>query len=158
MRPLFSFFILAVFCVTLSSEVYAQSAEAPVAMPSEPADILPDKAISLGENEENGVIAKTWIYRVPASDLQVNQVMQFPYLLFVQFHAVDNTIRIEKGIAAFKLESFDGERTKARKLEQKSGYFVAGLDSKDIGYPVIMVGCKLEDEKKRQFRYKLKTY
>jgi len=156
MRYLFPLVLLFCFFLSFVPEGSAQVAEPVVESPQEQVDIRPTNAIALGELEENGVIAKAWIYRVSSSDLQEKQISPLPYLLFVQFYAVDNKIRIEKGIAAFKLETSDEERTRARKLEFKNGYFVAGFDMKDAGYASLLVGCKLEDEKKRQYRYKMK--
>lgn len=125
---------------------------------TEPVDILPQEAVLLGEQEENGVLATAWIYRVPVSEVLPTNGQQFPYLLFARFLSVENNIRIEKGLAAYKLAAFDEERTPARKMEYKNGYFVAGIDSSAAGYSTLLIGCKLEDEKKRQFRYVMRTY
>jgi len=156
MRYLF-FHVLLIFCfIPFVTTGAALAADPAVETSLEHVDIRPAKAISLGEMEENGVIAEAWIYRVTSSDLPEKQISPLPYLLFVLFHAVDNNVRIEKGIAAFKLESSDEERTRARKLEFNSGYFVAGFDMKDAGYSSLLVGCKMEDEKKRQYRFKMR--
>lgn len=158
MRYLYFLLVLIICSGPFVPKVLAQAVEPSVETAAEePVDILPAKAIYLGEKEDNGVIAKAWIYRVPQSELQTVQSNQSPFLLFVQFNAIENNVRIEKGIAAFKLESIEEERTRARKLEFKSGYFVAGLETKAAAYSSILVGCKLEDEKKRQYRYKMRT-
>jgi len=124
---------------------------------SEPVDILPTEAVLLGQKEENGIMAMAWLYRVPASATSSENIKQFPYLLFLRFLSIENNILIEKGLVAYKLEDMTGDSTSAEKLEFKSGYFVAGIDSPG-GYHALDVGCKMEDEKKRQFKYILNSY
>ena len=147
-----SLFVLLYF-VVCTPFAYAQGiaseAESVAEESAAPVDILPPGATFLGESEENGVLAMAWIYRTPMVEGSDTDA-QFPYILFCRFLSVDSNIVIDKGLVAYKLESFDDEKTPAKQLEFKNGYFVAGLDSEAAGYSKMHIGCKLEDENKRQ--------
>ena len=154
--------ICLLLCLAMPvSGAFAQSPESDISQNpdslTEPVDILPPGAVLLGEPEENGVVATAWIYRVPSSEALPTDGQVFPYLLFARFLSAESNIRIEKGLAAYKLATLDEERTPARKMEFKNGYFVAGIEASLNRYSTLHIGCKLEDEKKRQFRYVIKT-
>jgi len=117
---------------------------------SEAVDILPVGARLLGEHEENGVLATAWLYRTPPG-----QENEFPFLLFIRFIGTENNILVEKGLVAYKIEAGDGSREMARKMNFKNGYFVAGLSSMSRVSQTLLIGSKLEDEKKRQYRFSL---
>ncbi len=122
---------------------------------SAPVEILPTAAVLLDQQEENGIMAMAWLYRVPASPTSSENVNKFPYLLFLRFLSIENNILIEKGLVAYKLEDREEVSTPAEKMEFKNGYFVAGIDSPDRYY-ALHVGCKMEDDKKRQFKFLFK--
>ncbi len=153
------FLILSVVVLWLGSplcSVFAQDQAGEEATPAGEAlvesDILPDGAILLGEGEENGIIARAWLYRAPEpSGGQQQQATR----LFLRFLSAESNVVVEKGLVAFKIEDADGVSTPAFKMEFKKGYFVAGLADLSPGFYILHIGCKLEDDKKRQFRYEL---
>ena len=147
-----------VFVVGLSHASTLNTAAPPVEEQeelSEPVEILPADAVLLGQKEENGITAMAWLYRVPASSTSPENVKQFPYLLFLRFLSIENNILIEKGLVAYKLEDRAAVSTPAEKMEFKNGYFVSGIDSPGRYY-ALHIGCKMEDEKKRQFKFSFK--
>lgn len=154
-----TYILCVLFVIVVSTaQAYALDTETPSAENQEElveaVDILPTDAISLGKKEENGVLAMAWLYRVPDSAISESS-SKFPYLLFVRFLSVENNILIEKGLVAYKLEGEADKITPAEKMEPKNSYFVAGINS-PWGYSSLHIGCKMEDEKKRQFEYVLK--
>ena len=145
---------ISIFIVFTFSSAWAQTSDpaSPASGETEPAviDILPVDALMLGSQEENGVLATAYLYKTPG-----DQNGEFPYVLFVRFIGSENNILVEKGLVACKFEDTDGNRTSARKMDFKNGYFVAGLNATERRSQTLHVGCKLEDEKKRQYRYAL---
>ena len=141
-----------------STSLYGQGHDAVTEPPPEEdqvVDILPDEAVLLGEGEENGIIAMAWLYRAPAAPVESEQAARLPYLLFLRFISVESNIVVEKGLVAHKIEDMEGIATPAVKMEFKSGYFVDDLSAVAPGKYILNIGCKLEDEKKRQFEYEL---
>lgn len=156
------FLLLAILFFSLfCTSAWAQNQDSALALDtveegSEKLDILPENAVLLGEEEENGIIAMAWLYRPEPVSAEAVIDRQLPDLLFLRFLSVENNIAVEKGLVAYKLENMEGIVTSAVKMEFKNGYFVVNLGGVSPGLYVLSIGCKLEDEKKRQFRYELK--
>lgn len=157
MRPvtLFLIFILFVFSDHVFSQENQPASSDETLEVSEPVDILPKAARLLGEAEDNGVFATAYLYRAtdtaPLESLNENK---YPYLLFIRFVHSESNLRVEKGLVAFKVEdSATGEQTPAVKMELRNGYFVVPLKLKKRRGMMLHVGCKLEDDKKRQYSY-----
>ena len=147
-------FLLAIFAFSSVSVAWGLNTEpaSPVSAETEVevVDILPKEARLLGEQEENGVLATAWLYRSP----QVQEA-EFPLILFIRFIGTENNILVEQGLVAYKIEDAEGHRATALRMNFKNGYFVAGLDSIDQASQTLLIGSKLEDEKKRQYRFAL---
>ncbi|PLX78724.1 MAG: hypothetical protein C0615_03390 [Desulfuromonas sp.] len=153
-------FVLIVVLFALSSGITAAeemaSTDAAAEEVSETvADILPESAVQIGEGEENGVLAVAYIFSPSEQEPSPISETSLAPVLFIRFLSVESNIGIEKGVAAYKLEDNNGEKTEARRLEYSEGYFIATLDTVSPGAYQLHIGSKLEDEKKRQFVYPL---
>ena len=149
---------IGLLLLLMSSNVFGQVQEAVTEPPAEEEqkiDILPEEAVLLGEAEENGIIAMAWLYRPSAASLEADQGARLPHLLFLRFISVESNIAVEKGLVAHKIEDIEGNAAPAVKLEFKNGYFVDDLSGVAPGKYILNIGCKLEDEKKRQFQYEM---
>jgi len=120
---------------------------------TEMTDVLPGSARAVGKDQQNEVLAKAWIYRNQPSVQSPFPEINNPYILFLRFRTIEGDRPIEKGLVACKIEYMNGDRTPARKMELRSGYFVAGIDLQNAGFYSLHIGSKLEDEKKRQFSF-----
>ncbi|PLX98923.1 MAG: hypothetical protein C0623_10645 [Desulfuromonas sp.] len=120
-------------------------------------DILPPGAKLIGEEEDNNVRATAYIYKNRPSAAAIDNMNQFPYLLFVQFFHSGNNTSVENGLVAFKIEDIaEQTKTPAVQMEYKNGYFVAAFDTDRLRGKRLLIGSKLEDEKKRQYSYDLR--
>lgn len=153
--------LLLILLITAQPAVAQESVATPVAVeanetPAEEVDILPVDAVLLGEEEDNGVSAFAYLYKVTSTDTATSRSSNAPYLLFLRFIGKENNIVIKKGLTAFKLEDYTGTISPAKKMDLKNGYFVSPLEKPKRSYYTLHIGCKLEDDKKRQFRYKIR--
>ena len=153
---IFTFFISLTFLSVASAQdttpVVADTSEEKL---TEVVDILPADAVLLGQQEENGVLALAYFYKTPSGAIGAGQGSDLPYLLFLRFIGAENNVLVAKGLVAYKLENGNGHITPAIKMDPKSGYFVAALNKSVRGRFTLHVGCKLEDDKKRQYQFTL---
>jgi len=162
MRTLFMLFFFAVLSVVFHDNAFAQT---DAMLPNEAEgeavveqDILPADAVFLGEGEDNGVRALAYLYKAPAAPTGAATEKTLPYLLFVRFIHSESNVKVEKGLVAYKVEDQDdGYRRAATKMELKNGYFVASLNVERLRGKNLLIGSKLEDDKKRQYSYVLRT-
>ena len=108
----------------------------------------------LGSKEIAGIKATATLETI-ANPAYVAMGVGQTHRFSIRFNAGDKPKPLTKGLVAVKVSGPDGELSKAIKLNLESGVFTSNLNLLQRGDYLVVVGCRINDGRKRQFHFPL---